>query len=432
MLSVGLTLAVGVALTRRSLERSTLANLGRRADLIAEREREALLPLGRLGNLRRYLSERGERIEVVSLGQATQLLTPAERARLRAQLPVQGTVELEQREYYYAARGIGRRALVLLRPTSLQPADWQPFLQGLLIAGLLGASLAALASLVLARAISRPLRNVAQASRSLAAGASPEPVPVEGSAELASLARSFNEMAAQLARAREAERAFLLSVSHELKTPLTAIRGYAEGLAEDAVPPLEAGEVIAREAGRLERLVRDLLELARMNRSEFTVTRSRVELDEIAHEVVQRYEGQARAFDVGLGAEIASPVAVSADPDRLVQVVSNLVENALRVTPPGGSVTVRAEGDAIAVTDSGPGLRDDELSRAFERFFLYSRYGGERRVGTGLGLAIVKELTLAMGGAVEVRSRLGEGTTFVVRLQSEPRPAEPAAVPMQF
>ena len=114
-------------------------------------------------------------------------------------------------------------------PKSPSFADWRPFLLALLIAGAIAAALAAIGSFLTARAIARPVRRVAEASRSLAEGVSPEPVPVEGSAELALLATSFNEMAEQLHKAKEAERNFLLSVSHELKTPLTAIRGYAEG-----------------------------------------------------------------------------------------------------------------------------------------------------------------------------------------------------------
>jgi two-component system sensor histidine kinase BaeS len=115
------------------------------------------------------------------------------------------------------------------------------------------------------------VHRVAEAARSLARGTRPKPVPAEGAAELATLAVAFNDLAEQLARAREAEKSFLLSVSHELKTPLTAIRGYAEGLEEGAFDPDHAAQIIREEARRLERLVRDLLDLARINRREFAV-----------------------------------------------------------------------------------------------------------------------------------------------------------------
>ncbi|HXF56089.1 MAG TPA: ATP-binding protein, partial [Actinomycetota bacterium] len=122
------------------------------------------------------------------------------------------------------------------------------------------------------------------------------------------------------------------------------------------------------------------------------------------------------AFGVDLRAETAEPAPALADPDRVLQVVSNLVENAVRCTPRGGTVTVRARPGEVAVADTGPGLEPEELPRAFERFFLYARYGRDRPVGSGLGLAVVKELTEAMGGAVGVESAPCRGSTFTVRL----------------
>ena len=141
---------------------------------------------------------------------------------------------------------------------------------------------------------------MAVASHALAAGETPTPLPEEGARELASLAQAFNEMAEQLAASRESERNFLLSVSHELKTPLTAIRGYAEGLGEGAFTPDEASRTILVESRRLERLVRDLLDLARMNRHEFSVSREPVDLAEVAREAVARHEAAAREFGVAL------------------------------------------------------------------------------------------------------------------------------------
>ena len=308
------------------------------------------------------------------------------------------------------------RAFVVLRPASTVSSAWLPQLEALLLGALAAVVLAALAAFFLARAIARPVDRVARASRRLVTEESPPTVPVEGPTELATLAESFNEMGAQLARAREAERNFLLSVSHELKTPLTAIRGYTEALADDAVSPEEAVEVIAREAERLDRLVHDLLDLARMKRSRFSVRREPVDLASAAREAVRRYSKQAEEYEVELEAVTPETAAATADNDRLLQVLSNLVENALRVTPAGGRVRVVAEPGRLIVEDSGPGLQPDELERAFERFFLYSRYRGQRSVGSGLGLAIVKELVESMGGGVSVESEPGGPTRFVVRL----------------
>ena len=209
-----------------------------------------------------------------------------------------------------------------------------------MIAALTGGLLAAIAAFVLARRIVRPVARVAAASRDLAAGKHPAPVPVEGAAELATLAASFNDLAEQLARAREAERSFLLSVSHELKTPLTSIAGYAEALRDGAVGTEQAVVTISAEAERLGRLVGDLLDLARMNRTDFAVHPSEIDLAEVAADVAARYLPQAEAFGVTLATSSQGPSPAIADADRVLQVVSNLVENALRLTPRGGEVRI--------------------------------------------------------------------------------------------
>jgi two-component system sensor histidine kinase BaeS len=401
--SVGLTLGLGAVLTRRQVERATIADVAHQADLLAERERGALVPCGHLVSLQSSLARRHENVEC-----------PLARSPdVRGLAGKDGVLDGS----YYAARRVGNRILLLWRT---QGISWRPYLWTLVVAALAGVALAALVSLWLARRLARPVVRVADAARSLAWGDSPKPVPVEGGGELAQLATSFNEMSEQLARARAAEQQFLLSVSHELKTPLTAIRGYAEAIGEQAVGPEEAAATIALEADRLERLVRDLLDLARMRKSEFAVHVEELDLAETAQDVVRRLEPQARLCGVRLEADAPAPAPALGDVDRVLQAASNLVENALRLTPAGGSVTVRARPGELAVEDTGPGLRAEELARAFERFYLYSRYRGERPVGTGLGLAIVKELAQAMHGGVEVASELGRGTRFTLRLPSAP------------
>jgi len=191
---------------------------------------------------------------------------------------------------------------------------------------------------------------------------------------------------------------------------------FAEALAEGVIEPPAVGEVIMREARRLERLVRDLLDLARLNQQTFTVGRQTVDLTEIAREAVVRYEGQARTLGVSLAVRGSSEAQVEADPDRVLQVLSNLIENALRCTLSGGLVTVTAARGSVVVEDTGPGLNGDDLPRAFERFYLYDRHRTNRSVGTGLGLAIVKELTEAMRGSVTVESSPGRGARFTVTL----------------
>jgi signal transduction histidine kinase len=420
VLSIGLMLAVGSVLTRRAVERATLKDVAHQADLLAAREKVAIIPCLRLKDIRPYFSRQNEIATCVSLAHPSKYLPPELQRILQKKKRHNGTVLIGDTSYFYAARPAttqkNPRELVLLRPKSLGNTAFYPFLVGLLIAAGAGIALAALAAFLLARRIARPVRRVVDATRYLAEDRDPEPVPIEGAYEIASLARAFNEMAEQLARARAAEKQFLLSVSHELKTPLTAIRGYAEGVADGAFDMSEAIETISIEAARLERLVRDLLDLARMNRTDFSIHREKLDLATIAREAVQRYEGQAREFGVTLEAFAPAPAPAIGDPDRVLQVTSNLVENALRLTPPGGVVRITAAPATLAVEDTGPGLRREDLPRAFERFYLYSRYSSDRPVGTGLGLSIVKELTQGMGGSVAVETTTGKGTRFTVRL----------------
>jgi len=424
VLSIGLMLAVGSVLTRRAVERATLKDVAHQADLLAARESVSIFPCIRLKDIRPYFSRQNEIAACVSLARPSKYLPPKLQAVLQKKKRHNGTIRIGGTTYFYAARPASSqkntRELVLLRPKSLGNTAFYPFLVGLLIAAGAGIALAALAAFLLARRIARPVRRVVDATRHLAEERDPEPVPIEGAYEIASLARAFNEMAEQLARARAAEKQFLLSVSHELKTPLTAIRGYAEGVADGAFDMNEAVETISVEAARLERLVRDLLDLARMNRTDFSIHREQLDLATIAREAVRRYEGQAREFGVTLEAVSPAPAPAIGDPDRMLQVTSNLVENALRLTPRGGVVRASAASATLSVEDTGPGLRREDLPRAFERFYLHSRYSSDRPVGTGLGLSIVKELTQGMGGSVDVESTPGQGTRFTVRLPDAP------------
>ena len=269
---------------------------------------------------------------------------------------------------------------------------------------------------ILSRSVVRPVRRLAEASGRLADGESGVVVAPEGPRELRELAASFNDMNAKLTKAQEAEQSFLLSVSHELKTPLTSIRGYAEGLGDGALPAAEGAAVIGTESARLERLVGDLLDSARMRKSAFTVRSETVDLAAVADEVARRYEATARDAGLTLSLKLSADSLATADHGRVLQVVSNLVENALRCTPAPGLVTVGTAPGVVSVADTGPGLTSDDLPRAFERFYLYSRCGNDRPVGTGLGLAIVKELTEAMGGRVRVSSAVGVRTAFIVEL----------------
>jgi two-component system sensor histidine kinase BaeS len=406
-LTLLLTLAVGVVLTRRQVDRTQSVALAYRADDLALQRRASVSYIAedKVSGAVRILFQRRAKL--------AQYIGDTSRSR-------DGTIVVDGKHYLYSYRTLPQFGLLLLRPTSVGSAAWRPFQRDLLLSALAGVALAAALSFVVARSITRPVRRVAKATRALAADERHDPLPETGGEELASLARAFNEMVEQLQVSRDAGRAFLLSVSHELKTPLTAIRGYAEGLADGTFEPDEAAATITLEALRLERLVRDLLDLAGMNRHTFSVQHELVDLDAVAREAVDRLDAGARDFGVTLTAA-GTPSWVSADYDRTLQVVSNLIENALRATPAGGSVRVLAEPGRLLVTDDGPGIAAEDVPRAFERFYLYDRASRERSVGSGLGLAIVQQLVTAMSGRVWVQTQLGEGATFVVELP----PAEP-------
>ena len=403
--SLAAALGIAAVLVNRSVQREAIASLGRQAELVA---RQPAQPADDLGQI---IQANGEVLARVSRQAAALLLPDATRANVAAGRPAQGTVRVRGRDLWFAARAAGRETVVLLRPARV---SW-PLWPTVFTAGGAGVVLAGLLAFLMSRGIARPVRRVAEASRALATGERPDHVPPSGPAEFRALANSFNGMSDDLAQMRRAEQSFLLSVSHELKTPLTAIRGHAEALGDGMVEPDRAAIVIQRESRRLQRLVQDLLDLARLNVRAFTVRQDQVMTGQIADDVVERHAVRAAEYGVILTRRGASGTVV-ADHDRLLQVVSNLVENALRCTPKGGSVQVIAGPDGIEIDDTGPGFDDDDLPHAFDRFFLYDKYGRDRPVGTGLGLAIVKELAEAMDGSVTAGSSPSGGARFVVRL----------------
>jgi two-component system sensor histidine kinase BaeS len=400
----------------------------------------------------------GPRPQLLTLRSARAALPASAYADLRADGAADGRAEIDGERQIYSARRVGSAVVLASRPDSLTTDDFSSYFGGLLLAGAIAAVLAGLAAALLARRLAAPIARVGDAARSLAEGRDPGRLPPEKTAELAALSDSFNDMSDQLARSREAERAVLLSVSHELRTPLTAIRGYAEGLEDGTVDPQTAASVVGREADRLGRLVGDLLALVKLEQGVLDIRSERVNLAEAAHEAERRLRPQATASGVAVTVEAnggeagtdggkanegeaggadgagtpsatggvvrdspdSGSLAATADADRVVQVVSNLVENAIRVTPAGGSVTVSVTPGAITVSDTGPGIPAEDLEHAFDRFHLRRRHGRGSPDGAGLGLAIVRELTEAMGGSVAVQSSPGASATFTIRLPPAP------------
>lgn len=360
---------------------------------------------------------------VLSLAEARALLPVSAVSDLEADGEADGRADIDGSDQLFAARtidvpGAGDAAgtvLLLSRSAAVGGSDFNPYLGGLLLASGLAGLLAAVAAGLIARALSAPLRRASVASAELAGGRRPDELPEEGPTELVTLARSFNQMASRLERAREAERSVLMSVSHELRTPLTAIRGYAEGIEDDAVDPADAAPVIAAEAGRLERLVQDLLALARLDQGVLEFRREQIDLAAVARDARARLALEADERRVEVIVDANGSAAAVADRDRVLQAISNLIENAIRATPPDGRVSVGVSPGLVRVSDTGPGIPAEDVPHAFERFHLRARADSSGD-GAGIGLAIVRELVEGMGGGVELRSEPGQGAEFTVTL----------------
>jgi two-component system sensor histidine kinase BaeS len=314
-------------------------------------------------------------------------------------------------------------AIVLVQRRADAIAVGDRAINRLLLALLIGVAIASGLAVLVARRISRPLRQTAGAAHALAAGRRDVQVTLEGPAEVYEVGEAVNTLASALSHSEARQREFLLSVSHELRTPLTAITGYAESLADGVVPPEsapEVGAVVLSEAHRLERLVGDLLDLARLDARDFRVEVGTVDAVGLVRDAGKVWADRCAAVGVEFRLEIGGPepLLCRTDPSRMRQALDGLLENALRVTPAGAPIvlSVRAvqPGVLFEVRDGGPGLSESDLAVAFDRSALYERYRGLRQVGTGLGLAIVHGLVTRLGGAVEAGHAQEGGARFTV------------------
>ncbi len=283
---------------------------------------------------------------------------------------------------------------------------------------------------VLARRISAPIVRAVGATREIAGGNLAATVPVSNheSPELAELAEAINTLGENLSRSQGLEREFLLSVSHELRTPLTSIRGYADAITDGATDDVSgAVHIIGSEARRLERLVEDLLDLARLQARQFSLHTQRIDCAAVARTVAEGFAPEAGAMGVELvvTAPAGGALWADADPDRVGQVVANLIENALKFATGSVHIGVQQEGDWVAVwvSDDGPGVTAADLPHIFERHYSADRVPSRKR-GVGLGLAIVSELASAMGGVIDAQSPVehGSGARMVLWLANRPAP----------
>jgi signal transduction histidine kinase len=306
-------------------------------------------------------------------------------------------------------------ALIVATPTTEITSDLGPlaerlglaFIGGILIAGLLG--------WYLSRRISRPVLALSRATDEITRGHYDVAVPdVPGRGEIDHLAQRFRQMASRLGEAEQQERNFLMSVSHELRTPLTAIRGHVdalrEGIAADPAVRAASLDMIANETTRLERLVGDVLDLAKLEAHRFTLLTEEVDMERLCEQAYAAFGEEARRRGIDYEKRFDARLTIVSDGDRVLQIISNLLSNAFRWTPDGGKVELELAASngrvSVAVDDSGPGVPAAERDRIFRPF--WSRDDS----GTGLGLAIAHELAAALGGSIELESHPGSGSRF--------------------
>jgi signal transduction histidine kinase len=291
-------------------------------------------------------------------------------------------------------------------------------------AGIVALVLSLFLAFFLSKWVGDPLQKMVVASRVMPDQKTTAVKP-EGPKEVQELIRGFNDMTARIQASQQSQQRFVANVSHELKTPITVIQGFAQaildGTADSPDRERQAAQTIYDESGRMNRLVLDLLDLARMDAGTLILKHEAVDMEALLGYVVERFQAHARDANVSLSLKGAHILNVYGDSDRLAQVFSNLVDNAIKFTPPGGSVTLLVSNDSeflrVDISDTGKGIPSDSANHIFDRFYQVdsSRPGGVTH-GSGLGLAIVKEIVNAHHGKIIVQSTIGQGSTFSVFL----------------
>jgi signal transduction histidine kinase len=320
-------------------------------------------------------------------------------------------------------RGQPFGALVVAKPKAELSTRLNTLLERLALALLGGVLIAGALAWYLSRRLTRPISALSKAADQVAEGSYDVEIPSAGRGEIGHMAERFGQMANRLREASELERNFLMRVSHELRTPLTAIRGHVgalrEGLTDDPETREASLDVIAAEAGRLERLVGDVLDLAKLDARRFTVREEEVDMGRVLERAYAAFGEEARRRGIDYRQQANGGAVIVSDGDRVLQIISNLLSNAFRWTPDGGRIDVELDAQngkvSVAVADSGPGISPEEAERIFRPF--WSRDAGG---GTGLGLAIAHELANALGGRIELDTSVGRGSRFRLVLPSRP------------
>lgn len=332
-----------------------------------------------------------------------------------------------------SARLLVRTVIVAKSPDGVDQHALTSILPQLAAAGICSLALTLLVVLLIVRAITRPLQTITAASEHMARGDYDQRVPEAGDDEVGQLARSFNRMAAEVNSARELQRQFIANVSHDLKTPLTSILGFSQILSESegvAASPSQrrAAHVINEEARRLQRLTLDLLDLSRLEAGQLRLQRGPCDINALAGAALLRYRDLPANATITFHDERSQgSLMVAGDADRLMQVLVNLLDNAVKFCDSSGSIAMRTERNdtelRLAVANTGSAIAEEDAARIFQRFYRTDHSRATRTGGTGLGLAIVREIVVAHGGQVSASSEDG-WTRFTLILPAY-RGAEP-------
>lgn len=351
-----------------------------------------------------YLRNQGVSVQAVIPGTSVpEYMSQAAVNSLVAGYPVSDRNCEHESCVFLEARPVGTgTGIVLIQPINVVSEVTRTAVGRIFFALIFGLLIAIFVGIYAASRLTRPLKKAALAAHELAAGERDVRLIPEGPSEIAEIADALNILAEELKQSEGRQREFFLSISHELRTPLTAIRGYAEAMADglvDVSQNAEVGQVVNAEAQRLDRLVADLLELARSGAIDFQVNEQNVVLNALLEDAAQVWQTRCDREGVKFSLELpASVIAINTDPIRVRQIIDNLAENALRVTPAGNPIIFAlTEPAVIEVRDGGPGLSAADIQVAFEPGELYERYKGVRKVGTGFGLALVGRLATRLG-----------------------------------
>ena len=297
--------------------------------------------------------------------------------------------------------------------------------QLLIYSALATTAIALVLGVLLSRNLTSPIRELTLATHAVSQGDLSRQVRVRSQDELGELARAFNKMSAELARSVNTRRQMTADIAHELRTPLSLILGHAEAVHDGVLlPSVENFEIIREEAGRLEHLVEDLRTLSLADAGELSIEKQSVDLKKLLQDIASVYQHRVRQKNIVLELDMPSELpSVQADANRLTQVVTNILDNALRYTPENGKVVLaikQAEnGIHISIQDSGPGIKNGEdVNRIFDRFYRLDVSRDRAEGGSGLGLAIAKSIIQAHGGQIWAESVPGQGLTVFVELHS--------------